>query len=54
MKISEIPLPIVRSIHSPKWAGLFLWGYSMAASIMASIHMTWSSLGIIEMLFWKG
>jgi hypothetical protein len=26
----------------------------MAASIMPSMHLTWSSLGSMEMLFWNG
>lgn len=55
MKRSARPPPIMRIIHSSKLVGLVLaTRASRAASIMPSMHFTWSSLGSMEMLFWKG
>lgn len=50
-----MPVPIMRTIHSSKSLGLLLeTRASRAASIMPSMQFTWSSLGSMEMLFWKG
>jgi hypothetical protein len=55
MKRSAMPAPIMRMIHSSKFLGFVLaTRHSMAASIMPSMHLTWSSLGSMEMLFWNG
>jgi len=50
-----MPTPIILTIHSSKSFGLvFATRASSAASIMPSMHFTWSSLGSMEMLFWNG
>jgi hypothetical protein len=55
MKALATPSPIVRMIHSSKFAGLLLLTRaSSAASIMPSMQTTLSSSGSMEMLFWKG
>lgn len=55
MKMLATPSPHMRMIHSSKLPGLELdTRASRAASMRPSIHLTWSSLGSMEMLFWKG
>jgi hypothetical protein len=55
MNRSAIPVPIILTIHSSKSFGfVFATRHSNAASIIPSIHLTWSSFGSIEILFWKG
>jgi hypothetical protein len=55
MKISATPSPHARTIHSSKsWGLVVATRVAMAASMSPSMHFTWSSLGSIEMLFWKG
>ena len=55
MNRSAMPVPIILTIHSSKFRGLELaTRASRAASIMPSMHRTCSSLGRVEMLFWKG
>jgi hypothetical protein len=50
-----MPVPIIRTIHSSNVFGLlFETRASRAASIMPSMHFTWSSFGSMDMLFWKG
>ena len=55
MKMSAIPSPITRRIHSSKFAGL---PWARATRTLASTspwrHASWSSLSSAEMLFWKG
>ena len=55
MNTSAMPTPIVRRIHSSNvWGLLVAVRASNAASIIPSIHLTLSSVGSIEMLFWNG
>jgi len=55
MKMFAMPSPAFRMIHSSKSFGfVFDTLDSIAASIIPSRHITWSSLGSMEMLFWKG
>lgn len=53
--MSAMPSPVIRRIHSSKFLGLVLaTRHSKAESIRPSMALTWSSLGSMEMLFWKG
>lgn len=55
MKMSATPWPVILKIHSSKFLGLVLaTRHSSAESMRPSMHLTWSSLGSMEMLFWKG
>lgn len=55
MKMLAMWSPICRTIHSSKFLGFDLvTALSMAASMRPSMAATWSSLGSMEMLFWKG
>ena len=55
MKRSAMPTPMVRKMcWSKSWGLVLETRASMAASTKPSMHFAWSSLGSMEMLFWKG
>jgi hypothetical protein len=55
MKMSAMPLPMTRRIHSSKFlGGAVAMALATVALMSPLMQLIWSSRGSEQMLFWKG